>query len=65
LVARLIYIVSGTLRCGDENLEAIQALLFDIQELKLLLCAVTDCHFMVAYGVPNGEPIVQYGPFVD
>jgi hypothetical protein len=61
----LIYLIRGALRCSNEALEANQALLFDNQESKLSLYAVTDCHFMIVFGVPHGEPIVQYGPFVD
>lgn len=60
----LIYVVSGELRCGDETVEATQALLFNDNN-TLSLQALSDCHLMVLYGIPHNEPITQYGPFVD
>ena len=61
----LIYIVSGELRCGDKTIEATQALLFEDNSNILSLHTLNDCHFMVLYGIPHNEPIIQYGPFVD
>ncbi len=61
----LVYVVSGELRCGDETVEAAQALLFDDDNETLSLHALGDCHLMALYGVPHNEPITQYGPFVD
>jgi quercetin 2,3-dioxygenase len=61
----LVYMISGTLRCSDKAINESQALIFNSKESTLFLRAETNCHFMIAYGEPHGEPIIQYGPFVD
>jgi hypothetical protein len=60
----LVYVVSGELDYGDQQLTAGKTLFFaDIGHISLT--AGEDSRVMLCMGTPHGEPIRQYGPFVD
>lgn len=59
-----IYLLDGALKVGDECINKHEAFFFE--KLKdLNIEALTESHFMLCMGKPHGEPIKQYGPFVD
>ena len=59
-----IYILAGKLNVNAENVNEREAFFFEkIEELDIE--ALTASHFMLCMGRPHGEPIRQYGPFVD
>ena len=60
----IIYVVTGTLENKEGLIKAGQAYLFENTE-SIRLTAVADSRFMLAMGKPHGEPIHQYGPYVD
>lgn len=60
----LIYIVNGNLEHNNQMLNAGETLFFS--DLKVLsLHALSDSRLMLCMGLPHGEPIRQYGPYVD
>lgn len=59
-----VYIVEGELQFEGRSIETGQALLFS-DEASIDLSAASESHFMVAMGRPHGEPIRQWGPYVD
>ena len=59
-----IYLLSGGLTINENNINAKEAAFFEnVDELNIL--ALEKSHFMLCMGQPHGEPIRQYGPFVD
>lgn len=60
----LIYLLAGTIESGGVAVSPGKALLFE-QVDAVTLTAQTACHLMLAFGHPHGEPIKQWGPFVD
>lgn len=59
-----VYIVEGDGVVLDKAVTSDDAVFFD--DLNHLSVTTTyACHFMVCYGQPHGEPIKQYGPYVD
>ena len=60
----IIYVVTGTLQTDTGLIKAGQAYLFENRQ-QLVLSALIDSRFMLALGKPHGEPIKQYGPYVD
>jgi len=59
-----IYILNGKLKVNKETVNEREAYFFEkIEELDIE--ALTESHFMLCMGLPHGEPIKQYGPFVD
>lgn len=60
----LVYIVNGELDYVGQQLSAGKTLFFsDIHDISLQ--ANSDSRVMLCMGTPHGEPIRQYGPFVD
>jgi len=60
----LVYLMQGQLLVNDINLLADQAAF--VEELpSLQITAKENSQFMICMGLPHGEPIRQYGPFVD
>jgi len=60
----LVYLMQGQLLVNDINLLADQAAF--VEELpSLQITAKENSQFMICMGTPHGEPIRQYGPFVD
>lgn len=60
----LVYLVKGAARINGEDAQAADAVFFEgVDALDIL--ASEDLHAMIAMGRPHGEPIRQYGPFVD
>jgi len=60
----LVYVVNGELDYTDQQLSAGKTLFFsDIRDISLR--ANSDSRIMLCMGTPHGEPIRQYGPFVD
>ena len=61
---QIIYCVNGQLSYENNVLQAGQSLLVD-HDNRLLLKAISNSRFIVLTGKPIGEPIYQYGPYVD
>lgn len=60
----LVYIVEGELQLNGQKLQTGQACFMEGVE-SLEMKAVNDTRLMLCFGQPHGEPIRQYGPFVD
>ena len=59
-----VYLLSGELKVNSEKVSQREAYFFqDITELNI--DALIKSHFMLCMGQPHGEPIRQYGPYVD
>lgn len=59
-----IYLLSGSLTVNNESVNKKEA--FFYENINLLdIEALEESHFMLCMGQPHGEPIRQYGPFVD
>lgn len=59
-----IYLLSGSLTVNNESVNKKEA--FFYENINLLdVEALEESHFMLCMGQPHGEPIKQYGPFVD
>ena len=59
-----IYILNGQIKVNTESVAAKEAFFFEsIEELDIQ--SLSKSHFMLCMGKPHGEPIKQYGPFVD
>ena len=59
-----IYLLSGELTINENNVNSKEAAFFEnVEELNIK--ALEESHFMLCMGQPHGEPIRQYGPFVD
>lgn len=59
-----IYILEGELNVNAKTVKAREACFFE-NVAALDIEALNDSHFMLCMGKPHGEPIRQYGPFVD
>jgi len=59
-----IYLLSGQLNVNAETVNEREAYFFE-KIGALAIEALTGSHFMICMGKPHGEPIRQYGPFVD
>ncbi len=59
-----IYVLNGKLNVNTEKVVEREAYFFEKTE-TLNIEALTKSHFMLCMGKPHGEPIKQYGPFVD
>lgn len=60
----IVYVMQGGIEVNVRLVKADQALF--IEEVTLLeFAAMEDSQFMICMGMPHGEPIRQYGPFVD
>jgi len=60
----LVYIVDGDLELNGSNLVTGQACFIEGTD-SLAMKAIKDTRIMLCLGQPHGEPIRQYGPFVD
>lgn len=60
----LLYVVQGGVEVNQQTMSAGQAMFFDdIEDLNMK--GLDNCRFMLVMGQPHGEPIRQWGPFVD
>lgn len=59
-----IYLASGTLKVQSETLTTGQMAIFPAAEGDIALQAQTDVQALALGGLPLGEPMVSYGPFV-
>lgn len=59
-----IYLLSGQLIINSENVNEREAFFFECTN-ELNINALAESHFMLCMGKPHGEPIRQYGSFVD
>ena len=59
-----IYLLDGQLKVNTETVNQREACFFEEVE-TLDIEAFKKSHFMLCMGMPHGEPIKQYGPFVD
>ena len=60
----LLFVVAGELEYSGQSLQAGSTLFFDELD-SLAIPAKVDSRFMLCMGKPHGEPIRQYGPYVD
>ncbi|MDD3517273.1 MAG: pirin family protein [Chromatiales bacterium] len=59
----LVYVVDGAMNVNGRALRAGEAAFCD--DVALAIEATQASRFMLAFGAPHGEPIRQYGPYVD
>lgn len=59
-----IYIVDGVLGINQKTFQTGESAFYEHED-QLRLSAHDDTHLMLTWGQPHGEPIIQYGPFVD
>ena len=59
-----IYMVEGNAQSGEQLLEPGTAHFLEQGEM-VQMTAKGGCRFMLCVGSPHGEPIIQYGPYVD
>lgn len=60
----IIYVMQGVVQVNADLVKSDQALFVEDQTI-IEFIAKQDSQFMVCMGQPHGEPIRQYGPFVD
>ena len=60
----LLYLMQGAIEVNAQRLSQGQALFFEHTD-ALSVSAAGDSRFMLVMGRPHGEPIRQWGPFVD
>ncbi len=60
----LIYMVDGETDIDGQIYETADTAFFD-DESKIKITAQKESRLMICYGSPHGEPIIQYGPYVD
>jgi len=60
----IVYVMSGRISVNEDVIHSDQALFIEDQ-VNLSFKADEDSQFMICMGLPHGEPIKQYGPFVD
>lgn len=60
----LVYVVEGNININNETFSTAESIFFEMED-KIELKANEESHLMLAWGKPHGEPIIQYGPFVD
>ncbi len=60
----LIYMIDGETEINEKTYKAADTAFFD-EESEIKITAQKKSRFMICYGSPHGEPIVQYGPYVD
>lgn len=60
----LVYMVEGETEIQGQTFEAADTALFE-NETEIRIESFGHSRVMVCYGTPHGEPIIQYGPFVD
>jgi len=59
-----IYVADGDVTINRQPYGAGESAFFDGED-ELVVGAELNARVMLAYGRPHGEPIVQYGPYVD
>ena len=60
----LIYLAEGEMAINGETVKTAAACFFD-KGGEIALKSVKGGRAMLVFGQPHGEPIIQYGPFVD
>ena len=60
----LLYVVAGNVRIGELEAKAGSAVLLEGEE-NLSITSLKESLLMLCVGQAHGEPIIQYGPFVD
>ena len=59
-----IYVVDGKVDTNQKRFQTGESAFFE-DEGRIEIHAVEQSHLMLTYGQAHGEPIIQYGPFVD
>lgn len=59
-----VYVADGNVTINRQPYRSGESVFFD-SEAEILIAADDDARVMLAYGRPHGEPIIQYGPYVD
>jgi len=60
----LVYMVDGEAEINGETYKPADTAFFE-KEAGIKITAQQKSRLMICYGSPHGEPIVQYGPYVD
>lgn len=60
----LIYVVEGEIEINGQHYAKGDAAFID-NETQITTTAKESSEYMLCLGTPHGEPIIQYGPFVD
>jgi len=60
----LAYVVDGETEINGETYKTADTAFFD-EETEIKIAAQQKSRLMICYGSPHGEPIIQYGPYVD
>jgi hypothetical protein len=60
----LVYMVDGETEINGQTYNTAETAFFE-EEAKIRITANSKSRLMICYGSPHGEPIVQYGPYVD
>ncbi len=59
-----VYLVDGEVDIDHQQYNTAETAFFD-DETEINIRARYNSRMMICYGTPHGEPIIQYGPFVD
>lgn len=59
-----VYVADGEVTINRQPHRSGESAFFD-HEREIEIGAATKARVMLAYGKPHGEPIIQYGPYVD
>lgn len=60
----IVYVMKGKINVNNSEVNKDQAIF--IEDVELLdFKTIATSEFMLCFGMPHGEPIRQYGPFVD
>ncbi len=60
----LIYMIDGETEIDGQIYKAADTAFFD-DESEIKITAQNKSRLIICYGSPHGEPIIQYGPYVD
>jgi len=60
----LVYVVDGEVTINEQTLPRAGVAFFEAPA-RVQIDTKSGAHFMVCFGLPHGEPIRQWGPYVD
>ncbi len=60
----LVYVVEGACDVNGHTIEQGNALFME-DTASVEASSLSGCRFMLCFGQPHGEPIIQHGPYVD
>lgn len=59
-----LYLIKGHIGINETSIPQLHFVKFSEEGQKLEIDSIKESHFVILGGVPHGEPIVSYGPFV-